>query len=391
MDTHEHEGRSAQNRMKGGDTGRIGSLINRGESSAYKRNDSREEADSSIPLPSLDEKGRTEGDELWNASGAMTLEDYQRLRKGYERGINPEALEQIEGAQRDVPKERAVPGDPSPERIPPLRIRPEIWSPQSERVTMKVDESEKKRRIGPLGMTAILLVGIFGALILYAGSVAYITGLFSSEEPLIEENLTLVTDRPQLETEIDSDESLTPGEKMELSDQVEEEAGEAEENLNDEVEELSEEDVGFVNEEQEEKQEKKTEPEAAEREPDERTSATPSELVDKGDELKEGVDRTTVLSSEKENDGSSTTERAIKPFSSSTKYTIQVGATPDKSEADRLAARVRSKGGSNVKVITTKKSGETLYRIRFGSFESQDEAKSKASAMGFRDVWVVKK
>ncbi len=70
---------------------------------------------------------------------------------------------------------------------------------------------------------------------------------------------------------------------------------------------------------------------------------------------------------------------------------MQVRATPNKEEADRVARSLRAKGGSDVHIIATEKDGETVYRVRFGAFGSAAEGKAKAGEMGFANVWVIKR
>ena len=362
--------------MRGRDASRLGALINRGEEENLRN------PENSIPMPGLDAEGE---EEVWNASGAMTLNDYQRLRKGYERGINPEALERMEESRNEADLPPASSFEPVP-----LRIEPEVvWEPEA----VEPERSARRRGIGPIALTAILLVGIFGALILYAGGVAYITGLFTGEEEIVEENPTLVTERPQDQEEVDPVGALTPGEEMELADAAAEEEGaeeEAERRKKEEEEALKDKEKAEALRKEkekeaaalkakEEKASKKQEPVAAEK---------PERVAVKStvEEPKEGADRTTVLTAKPE-----TKSEPAKSAPTTGRYTVQVGATPDRSEADRIASRIRSKGGSGVQVITTEKNGETLYRVRFGTFGSQEEAKSKAGEMGFGDVWVVKK
>ena len=74
---------------------------------------------------------------------------------------------------------------------------------------------------------------------------------------------------------------------------------------------------------------------------------------------------------------------------SSGRYSVQVRATPDRKEADRIAAKLRAKGGANVQVVTADQNGAKVYRVRFGAFGSSDDARTKAAAMGYENVWVV--
>ena len=379
---YDHDEPNGGEEMRGRDASRLGALMNRGEEDGNRR------IGKSIPMPGFDESDHESSEEVWNASGAMTLNDYQRLRKGYERGINPEALERMEEAQ-------GVTETPPPplSTAPPIRIEPEIWyEPEAE-----MEEPIRKRGIGPVTITAILLVGIFGALILYAGGVAYITGLFKGEEPVQGENLTMVTERPNAGQEmIDPNGALTPGEEMELEDEavVEEDETQKEQEeatrlAQEEEKKRKEEEQKIALQKEKEAAALKAQKEAAAKKAAEEARKPERITLQSGaEEPKEGADRTTTLTAASE---SRTKLEPAKSTSTGGKYTVQVGATPDKSEADRIASRVRSKGGSNVQVISTEKNGETIYRVRFGSFGSQDEAKTKAGEMGFGDVWVVKR
>ncbi|MGE3801499.1 MAG: SPOR domain-containing protein [Candidatus Kapaibacterium sp.] len=379
-----HDEQNGGDQMRGRDASRLGALINRGEE------DGSRAVGNSIPMPGFEGAGEDAPEEVWNASGAMTLNDYQRLRRGYERGINPEALERMEEAQTVTELPRPVVS-----AAPPIRIEPEVWR-EPETVEIEEIKSTRKRGIGPVAVTAILLVGIFGALILYAGGVAYITGLFTGDEPVTEENLTMVTERPRDQVEeIDPTEALTPGEEMELADQeaTESEEKEAAEKKRQEEEKLAKEkEKERLEAERKEKEAAalKAQQEGAEKKAALAATQKPERVIVKAqpEEPKEGADRTTVLTAKPE---SQTKQELAKTTSTAGKYTVQVGATPDKSEADRIAARVRSKGGSNVQVIASEKNGEKIYRVRFGSFGTQEEAKAKAGEMGFGDVWVVKR
>jgi cell division septation protein DedD len=69
-------------------------------------------------------------------------------------------------------------------------------------------------------------------------------------------------------------------------------------------------------------------------------------------------------------------------------YVVQVRATPDRAEADRLASRLRAKGAGGVTVTTSTKDGRTLYRVRYGAFSTADDAKAAARRDGHSDAWV---
>jgi cell division septation protein DedD len=72
-------------------------------------------------------------------------------------------------------------------------------------------------------------------------------------------------------------------------------------------------------------------------------------------------------------------------------FIVQVRATPDKAEAERLAARLRGRGARAVTVTTATKNGATLYRVRYGSFASQEEARQAARRDGHGDAWVARR
>jgi len=72
-------------------------------------------------------------------------------------------------------------------------------------------------------------------------------------------------------------------------------------------------------------------------------------------------------------------------------YLVQIRATPDRGEADRLASRLRSRGASNVTVTPATKDGATVYRVRYGSFPSADAARTAARRDGHAGAWIVKR
>jgi hypothetical protein len=82
--------------------------------------------------------------------------------------------------------------------------------------------------------------------------------------------------------------------------------------------------------------------------------------------------------------------KPAKPATPST-YVVQVRATPDEAEANRIARKLRAKGMKDVKVDLTQKNGTAVYRVRYGTFASTAEAKSSAGSSGVGDAWVVKK
>lgn len=84
----------------------------------------------------------------------------------------------------------------------------------------------------------------------------------------------------------------------------------------------------------------------------------------------------------------STTREERTPASS--KYMVQVRATPNEDEAKRVAKKLRSKGVGNVQVVRSEKDGAPFYRVRFTGAGTSSEAKAKAKGAGFSDIWVVK-
>ncbi len=377
------------------DAARISTLMGAGQDG------SAETTRTSIPMPSL-QNGSEEG---WNAQEAMTLEGYQRLRKGYERGINPEALERMEEHQESVQQfpppapsyaeSTAYSEEPVAEStVAPMRIEPETyWEPSEQR-------SAQRGRIGPIAVTLILLVSITCGLLLYAGGAEYLSGLFRSGQSEPEENLTLVTERPQQEGEVYADGVLTPGEEMELSGGVESEelvagadadvladadlnaesAAQAQAELDAAEEEAKKRELQLLEERKAEEARKKKAAEAlAERQAKEekkrleaareKEAAAKSVAEESTPRVKSGLAETT----------------------GSGAWTVQVMATPDKAEADRVARALRSKGGQDVHVIVSDKADGTIYRVRFGAFDSQPEAKTKAGALGYSNIWIVKK
>lgn len=82
--------------------------------------------------------------------------------------------------------------------------------------------------------------------------------------------------------------------------------------------------------------------------------------------------------------------RTAEKESAATKYTVQVRATSDGAEAKRIATKLRAKGMKGVTVVTSGDGDKKLYRIRFGSYGNQTEAKSAAGRAGVDGAWVIK-
>ena len=91
----------------------------------------------------------------------------------------------------------------------------------------------------------------------------------------------------------------------------------------------------------------------------------------------------------KPTDDAAKSKAATKPANAT--YTVQVRATTDEAEANRIARKLRAKGVKDVKVDLSQKNGVATYRVRYGAFSSSTEAKSSAGRAGVGDAWVVKK
>lgn len=377
----------------------------------------------SIPMPSMEEQRK------WDARGAMTLEGYQRLRRGYERGINPEALEKMEEQGEGT---RQFP-QPAPPYDVPVRAQtdPEYDAADTngqyngsaetahasygERRVVYGDDPQgayempierprpvqqaRPRRMGPIAVTLVLLVGAVGALLLYAGGMEYLTDFFRGEKPPADENLTLVTERPGAAPAVDPAGTPAPGEAMEM-DAIAAAAGADPE--------VSEEDA--IPEDEEEMVRAAMEAEKTRREElllAEKKKAEEARLAkEKADaELKAKEARAKKEAEKAKAKQTAAAAPTVKPVTapaakpapaktqtaSAKAFTVQVRATPNKEEADRVARSLRAKGGSDVHIIATEKDGETVYRVRFGAFGSAAEGKAKAGEMGFANVWVIKR
>lgn len=387
----------------------------------------------SIPMPPLER----EGEDKWDVRGAMTLEGYQRLRKGYERGINPEALERMEGEGA-----RQFPAAAPPYNVP---LRPEeepAPAPHAERYVQSTEEYEgdethyavqaqadyshrrvvygddpvapavedvrversgetaapRSRRMGPIAVTLVLLIGIVGALLLYGGGMEYIADFFGAKNAVVDENLTLVTERPGAEPQVDPSGALAPGEEMEMSAQNEVSEAQAEGDADGAAAQAAMEAEKVREEERRELEEKN----AAEKKQRELTAAAQEKAQRAKEEAKKSPEKTTakpVVASTTTatkpttaKPAATTKPTATKPQGTGTKaFAVQVRATPDKEEADRVARALRAKGGADVHVVASEKDGETMYRVRFGSFGSAEEGKAKAGEMGYANVWVIKR
>lgn len=72
------------------------------------------------------------------------------------------------------------------------------------------------------------------------------------------------------------------------------------------------------------------------------------------------------------------------------RYSVQVRSTTDRREAEGIAERLRDKGVRNVRVETWKKEGVEMFRVRYGRYESSNEAKGEADKLGHSEVWIVR-
>ena len=346
----------------------------------------------------------------------LSIDDYRRLRQGYERGINPDALEKIGqnggdatgGATPQRPAMSATTSRdaehlatggagavgasstrPTPEaEVMPVEnldearaagrvvtIRPETYTPRESLVPDR--RSSRAGRIGPIGILLIGAVGIFGGLFLYAGGSDVIASWFSETEEQVDENPTLVTERPGAFVDgVLPDESPTPGEEMAATE--EEEGVEEAVLAAAEEEEIAEPDPVDQTE-----QVVASIPSSSERETEAVTPSVTEQESTGAPRATETAEETVVESRPEPTDLTPTSAASTR------RYVAQVGATSDRAEADRIAAALRSRGGSGVRIESAEKNGETIYRVRFGSFTSEEEARRSGSKLGYPSVWVV--
>ena len=78
---------------------------------------------------------------------------------------------------------------------------------------------------------------------------------------------------------------------------------------------------------------------------------------------------------------------ATKITEKGTLYTIQVYSSPTKSDAEKRLAMLNRKGISGY-ITEQNIKGEIWYRVRFGSFEKYEDAKSTIEKYGFKDAWI---
>ena len=69
-------------------------------------------------------------------------------------------------------------------------------------------------------------------------------------------------------------------------------------------------------------------------------------------------------------------------------YVVQVYATPSKEDAESWLRKLESKNIGNVFISTQKIRDIEWYRVRFGSFKSEEEARKAALHLGFAQSWI---
>ncbi|MBC8146048.1 MAG: SPOR domain-containing protein, partial [bacterium] len=79
-----------------------------------------------------------------------------------------------------------------------------------------------------------------------------------------------------------------------------------------------------------------------------------------------------------------------KAAASNTRFILQVKATPSRSEADAMAVQLRASGASGVSVTSAQANGKTMYRVRYGTFSSAEDARTSAARQGYPNAWVVR-
>lgn len=69
-------------------------------------------------------------------------------------------------------------------------------------------------------------------------------------------------------------------------------------------------------------------------------------------------------------------------------YTVQVYATPSKSEAERWLQKLRMTSVNSAVITTQLIRDKTWYRVRFGNFASRDEAEKAIKTIGYDQCWI---
>ncbi len=69
-------------------------------------------------------------------------------------------------------------------------------------------------------------------------------------------------------------------------------------------------------------------------------------------------------------------------------YTVQVYATPSKSEAERWLQKLRTTSVNSAVITTQLIRDKTWYRVRFGNFATRDEAEKAIRSIGYDQCWI---
>ncbi len=337
-----------------------------------------------------------QGERGTGSGNAMSVNDYQRMRRGYERGIAPEALEQI-GAQETPAHDPAPPDGASVEasrRV--VRITPEPYIATPSTPIYGPEDYGRMRRsgIGPVAILLIVAVGLIGGLALYAGGADYIVGLFGDDAEESVEELTLVTERPGAELEV-VEQTPTPGEMIDMEEaaapeeelQPEEDVAAAERETRLAAEKIAAEKVA-AEKVAAEKAAARLKVEEEKKAAALRADALAAAALKRDQEKRREAQKAREARGPEESTGEVDVAVPV-PAATAARYTAQVSATPDRKEAERIAATLRARGGSGVAITTAEKDGVPVYRVRYGSFASEEEARRKSSAIGYGDVWII--
>lgn len=71
-------------------------------------------------------------------------------------------------------------------------------------------------------------------------------------------------------------------------------------------------------------------------------------------------------------------------------YVIQVYASPSADDADEWLGQLRKRNITDGFITSQLVRGQTWYRVRFGKFSTREEAETKASQLGFSNIWIVR-
>ena len=77
-----------------------------------------------------------------------------------------------------------------------------------------------------------------------------------------------------------------------------------------------------------------------------------------------------------------------RPISSKEIYTVQVYASPSLDDANEWLAKLKKKNIGNAFITPHKVRDRVMYRVRFGKFSSQADAKAAALKLGFAQSWI---